>query len=87
MTLSAYCSRLLAVALAMPNCQQMAFHGARSARIHTSLASSGSSQRSHGSVSSILLMDAADGGGRRIGSGVCPTRSLNSTTVRGHVLK
>ena len=33
-------------------------------------------------VVSIRLIAAADGGGNRIGSGVCPTRSLNSTAMR-----
>ena len=53
----------------------------------TSLASSASSQRSHPSVSSIRLIAAGDGGGNRIGSGCWPTRSANSTSARGQVLK
>jgi len=47
----------------------------------------GSSQAHHTSASSIRLMAAAVGGGSRIGSGVCPTRSENSTNICGHVLK
>ena len=56
-------------------------------RAQTSLACSWFSQRSQPSVSSIRLIAAGDGGGRRIGSGSRPTRSANSTTTGGHVLK
>jgi len=52
----------------MPKRQQIAFHGARSSRIHTSFESSGSSHCSQGSASSIRVMAAADGGAKRIGS-------------------
>jgi len=51
------------------------------------LASTGSSHGIQQSAASILLMAAADGGGNRIGSGVCPTKSLNSTNIWGQVLK
>ena len=60
-TLSPYCQRRCAVARAMPNRQQIAFHGARSARAQTSLASSASSQRSQPQ----RLLHPADRGGRR----------------------
>jgi hypothetical protein len=38
-------------------------------------------------VPSILVIAAADGGGRHIAFGVWPTRSENSTFIVGHVLK
>ena len=47
----------------MPKRQQIAFHGLPSALIHTSLASSTSSQRSHDSAASMRSMAAAEGGG------------------------
>ena len=57
------------------------------ARSHAIFASTGSSQGIQPSVCSMRLIAAADGGGKRIGSGVCPTKSLNSTNIWGHVLK
>ena len=65
----------------------MSFQRSPDDRIHTILESSGSSHGIQPSVASIRLMATAVGGGGRIGSGVCPTRSLNSTTMRGQVLK
>ena len=84
---SAYCQRRCAVARAIPNRQQIAFHGAPSARAQTSFASSGLRKRDQVIVSSIRLIAEGDGGGRRIGSGVWPTRSLNSSLMSGQVLK
>ena len=55
-TLSPYCQRRCAVARPMPKRQQIAFHGVRSDRAQTSLASSGSSQRNQPSASSIRVM-------------------------------
>ena len=85
--LNPYSHRRCAVARPMPKRQQIGFHGVPSARSHTSRASSGSSQVSHGSAASIRLIAAADGGGSRIGSGVWSTRSPNSTNIAGQVLK
>jgi hypothetical protein len=50
-------------------------------------ASIGSNHGIQPSVASIRLMAAAGGGGGRIGSGVWPTRSPNSTNIVGQVLK
>ena len=71
----------------MPTSQQISFHRVPLARSHAIFASIGSSQGIQPSVAAILLMEAADGGGGRIGSGVWPTRSPNSTNIVGQVLK
>lgn len=56
-------------------------------RIEVESRMAASSQRSQLSVSSIRLMATGDGGGNRIGSSCWPTRSANSTTMGGQVLK
>ena len=64
-----------------------AFQGMPSDRAHTSLASSPSSQRSHSSACSMRVIASVEGGGSRMRSGSRPTRSANSVTIVGHVLK
>jgi hypothetical protein len=81
MTQSAYSQCSCAAARASPTIQQISFQGFPFTRNQTIFESIGSSQSIQSSVASILLMAAADGGGNRIGSGVCPTRSLNSTNI------
>ena len=76
-----------AAARARPTVQQISFQRSPLARIRTIFASTGSSHAAQPSVASIRLMAAADGGGGRIGSGVWPTRSPNSTNIVGQVLK
>ena len=64
MTLRPYSQRRHAVAREIPKRQQIGFHGVPSARAQTSRASSGSSHRSQGSVTSMRLMASGKGGGR-----------------------
>ena len=71
----------------MPKRQQISFQGVWSARAQMSFACSGLSQRSQAIVSSIRLIAAGDGGGRRVGSACWPTRSVNPAIMGGQVLK
>lgn len=77
-TLRAYFQQRWVVAREMPKRQQIGFHGVRSARAQTSLASFGSSHCSQGGVASVRVLASGGNRPRRSRGASWPTRSENS---------